>query len=131
MTKGHCLCGATSWEYSGDQTWACYCHCDDCRRNCAAPVTAFIGVLLDSFKWTGNTPKIYRSSKGVQRHFCGTCGTPMAFQAEHYAGEIHLYAASLEHPQDFKPKFHVHCAEKLDWLQLSDDLPKYQDTVES
>ena len=131
MTKGHCLCGATSWKYSGGETWACYCHCDDCRRICAAPVTAFIGVPLDSFKWTGDIPKIYHSSKGVQRHFCGTCGTPMAFQAEHYVGEIHLYAASLEHPQDFKPNFHVHCAEKLDWLQLNDDIPKYQGSAET
>jgi len=86
---------------------------------------AYIGVSLDSFKWTGDTPKIYRSSKGVQRHFCGTCGTPMAFQAEHYVGEIHLYAASLDHPQDFDPKYHVHTGEKLVWLHLDDDLPRY------
>ena len=125
MTKGHCLCGATTWEYSGKSTWACYCHCDDCRRNCSAPVVAFIGVPLDHFKWTGNTPKTYHSSKGVQRYFCGTCGTPMAFQAEHYPGETHLYAASLEHPQNFKPKFHVHMDEKLDWLHLCGDLPRY------
>ena len=32
----------------------------------------------------------------------------MAFQAEHYPGEIHLYAATLENPQDFEPSFHVH-----------------------
>ena len=31
----------------------------------------------------------------------------MAFQAEHYPGEIHLYAATLENPQDFEPTFHV------------------------
>ena len=49
----------------------------------------------------------------------------MAFQAEHYAGEIHLYAAILDNPQDFKPEFHVHYDEKLDWLRLTDDLPKY------
>ena len=55
MTKGHCLCGAVSWKYSGKETWACYCHCDDCRRNCAAPVTAFICVRLDNFQWTGET----------------------------------------------------------------------------
>ncbi len=125
MTKGHCLCGATSWEYTGAETWACYCHCDDCRRNCSAPVTAFIGVALDNFKWTGKTPKVYASSKGVERHFCETCSTPMAFQAEHYAGEIHLYAANLENPQDFTPEFHVHYNAKLDWLHIHDDLPKY------
>ena len=125
MKKGHCLCGQVSWSYSGESTWACYCHCDDCRRNCAAPVVAFIGVRLEDFQWTGNTPGTHNSSPGVNRFFCSTCGTPMAFQAEHYPGEIHVYAASLENPEDFKPDFHVHSSEKLSWLSLNDDLPKH------
>ncbi len=37
----------------------------------------------------------------------------MAFEAQHYKGEIHLYAASLDNPHDFEPKFHVHTEEKL------------------
>lgn len=125
MTTGHCLCGAVSWEYSGAPTWACFCHCNDCRRNCGSPVTAFIGVKLSGFKWTGETPKFYASSAGVKRHFCGTCGTPMAFEGAHYAGEIHVYAAGLSDPAQFKPEFHVYYAEKLPWLHLHDDLPKY------
>ncbi len=131
MTKrGHCLCGAVSWEYEGKETWACYCHCDDCRRNCAAPVTAFIGVPLGSFRWTGATAKSYASSPGVQRHFCDTCGTPMAFEAEHYEEEIHLYAASLDKPEDFEPKFHVHYEERLPWLHMNDDLEKYDGSAD-
>tara|TARA_R110002096_G_scaffold46032_1_gene122959 strand:+ start:9410 stop:9688 length:279 start_codon:yes stop_codon:yes gene_type:complete len=86
---------------------------------------AFIGVPLDRFSWTGATPKVYTSSKGVERHFCDTCGTPMAFQAAHYVGEIHLYAASMETPEAFTPEFHVHYREKLEWLHMADDLPKY------
>lgn len=125
MTKGHCLCGAVRWEYMGAETWACYCHCEDCRRNCAAPVVAFIGVAQKDFSWTEQSPKAYVSSAGVKRHFCDTCGTPMAFQADHYKGEIHLYAASLDTPENFTPEFHVHYSEKLDWLHLADDLPKY------
>ena len=126
MTRtGHCLCGAVTWRYSGAGTWACYCHCDDCRRNCAAPVTAYIGVPLEHFAWTGTIPETCHSSPGVSRRFCRTCGSPMAFQAERYAGEIHLYAASLDDPSGFAPEFHVHYAEGLPWLHIADDLPKY------
>lgn len=122
---GRCLCGSVTWAYEGDPTWACHCHCDDCRRNCAAPMVSFIGVPLANFAWTGATPSHYASSKGVKRHFCGTCGTPMAFQAEHYVGEIHVYAASLDDPTTFKPEFHVYYREKLPWVHISDDLPKH------
>ena len=124
-TRGHCLCGKTSWAFEGPVTWACYCHCDDCRRNCAAPVVGWLGVRLKDFSWTGQVPQIYQSSSGVRRHFCTSCGSPLGFEADHYPGGMHLYAASLEDPADFAPSFHVFWGGKLPWLSLEDDLPKY------
>ncbi|MEM1236444.1 MAG: GFA family protein [Pseudomonadota bacterium] len=128
-TRGHCLCRKTTWEFTGPTTWACYCHCDDCRRNCGAPVVGWIGVPLKDFRWTGDAPQTYESSPGVQRHFCATCGSPIGFEAAHYAGGMHLYAASLENPADFAPEFHVNWQAKLPWLPLDDDLPKYDSTL--
>ena len=122
--KGRCLCGDLRWEASGSPTWQCYCHCDDCRRQCGAPVVAFVGVRATGFRWIGE-PVIYASSPGVERSFCGRCGSPMAFQAAHYPGEIHVYAAQLEDPVAFAPAFHVHYSERLPWLHLTDDLPKH------
>ena len=128
-TRGHCLCGETRWEFEGDMTWACYCHCDDCRRNCAAPVVAWLGLPLKNFSWTGRTPKTYATDDGVRRHFCDNCGSPIAFEADHYPGGMHLYAASLEHPENFQPTFHVNHGSKLPWLALEDDLTKYPERL--
>ena len=125
MTKGHCFCGAVTYEFTGERIWECYCHCDDCRRNCAAPVVAWYGVPRENFKWTGETPKIYESSKGVKRHFCGTCGTPMAFIADHYPESVNLYTATLDDPTEFNPTFHVFAGDQLPWLSMDDDLEKY------
>ena len=126
MTRtGHCLCRAVTYRIEGRESWACYCHCADCRRQTASPVTAFLGVPLDRFEWTGTQPKFYASSTGVKRSFCGTCGTPMAFQADRYRGEIHLYAATLSNPETFSPKFHVQYDEHLPWLIIDDDLPRH------
>ena len=125
MTTGRCLCGNVRWQYDGEVTWACYCHCDDCRRNCAAPVVAWLGVPLSKFKWLGEVPGMYKSSEGVKRHFCKNCGTPMAFEADHYKGVMHLYAASLDNPEQFEPTFHVNHDSKLSWLKLEDNLKKY------
>jgi hypothetical protein len=116
-------------EFQGDETWACYCHCDDWRRNCGAPVVAFIGVKLDKFAWTGKAPRHYVSSKGVKRHFCDNCGSPMGFEADHNEGEIHVYAASLAHPEIFEPKFHVHAEENLPWLRIEDALPRHDKSI--
>jgi hypothetical protein len=53
----------------------------------------------------------------------------MGFEAAHYPGGMHLYAASLEDPTDFEPTFHVNYGSKLPWLQINDDLPKYEGTL--
>ena len=42
---------------------------------------------------------------------------------------MHLYAASLEDPEDFQPTFHVNYQSKLPWLEMNDNLPKYEGTL--
>ena len=124
-----CLCRRTSWVYHGNQTWACYCHCDDCRRNCAAPFVARFGVPSERFEWTGDTPRVFESSKDVFRHFCGTCGSHIGFEADHYPARMHLFAASLENPEEFEPTFHVNTQSKLPWLHMTDDHDKFGGTL--
>ena len=110
MTKGHCLCGAVRWQTDGSQKWAAFCHCESCRRNCAAPVAAFFGVADGHYDWAGDAPAIYHHSPDTTRFFCKNCGTPMAYRADRFPNEIHFYAASMEQPQNFVPTFHVHHA---------------------
>lgn len=49
----------------------------------------------------------------------------MGFEAEHYAGGMHLYAPTLEYPENFNPTFHVNYQSRLPWLKIKDDLVKY------
>ena len=129
ITRGNCLCKKVKWEFKGEVNWQCYCHCDDCRRNCGAPIVAWLGVPLSNFRWTGVAPNTYKSIKGALRHFCGNCGSPVGFEAEHYINDIALYAASLENPSEFEPTFHVNYESKLNWLNIEDEHPKYNNTL--
>lgn len=124
VKRGRCLCGAVTYKYSGPENWRGHCHCESCRRNTSSPFTTFMGVPNEVFEFTGEAPKVYVSSPGVRRSFCGICGTPMAYEADRYPKEIHLYAASLDNPSEFVPEFHTHSNEILPWIQLSDGLPR-------
>ncbi|HEY1385648.1 MAG TPA: GFA family protein [Dongiaceae bacterium] len=126
ITRGHCLCGRVSFEYEGPASWCGHCHCESCRRNTSSPFTTWLGVSTSACRFTGETPKVYLSSSGVRRLFCGHCGTPMAFESARWPDETHFYAASLENPRDFAPQFHVHCAEQLPWIKLDDGLPRHE-----
>ena len=128
MKNGRCLCGETKFEYHGDELWVGYCHCESCRRNTSSPVTVFMGVPRSAYHYTGLEPGMYESSRGVRRHFCKNCGTPMAFDADRYPDEIHFYVASLDDPESLAPEFHCHYDERLSWLEISDDLKKTKQT---
>ena len=126
--RGRCLCGDVTYEYAGPENWQAYCHCESCRRSTSSPVTAFFGVAREAFRFTGKPPAVYESSPGVRRLFCARCGSPMAYDADRYPGEIHLFAASLDDPADFLPQGHVHCSEQLPWFNVRDELPRHQGT---
>ena len=126
VTKGHCLCGQVTFEFTGPPIWCGHCHCESCRRATASPFTTWVGVRRDACRFTGVQPVVRQSSPGVDRLFCGNCGSPIAFQSERWPTETPLHAALLEHPEQAAPQFHVHVAEKLPWIKLDDGLPQYQ-----
>ncbi len=124
--SGHCFCGAVSYAFEGAPNWQAHCHCESCRRNCSAPYTSYFAVTHGKWRWTGAIPAVYASSPGVKRHFCATCGTPMAFEGEKWAHEIHFYAASLADPAAFRPALHVNWNEHLPWVTLADGVPVHR-----
>lgn len=126
VTRGHCLCGAIEYAFSGDPLWTAHCHCESCRRATSSAFATYVGVGLNQFQYLKGEPASYQSSPGVARYFCSTCGSPLAFVGDRWPGEIHLYAGSLEKPDAIEPRGHVHVAEQLHWADLHDDLPRFE-----
>lgn len=126
---GKCLCGDVTFAVAGPPDWSLFCHCESCRTQCASPVTAFFGVSDGQWKWTGETPSIYESGKGIRRYFCNRCGTPVAYDADKFPGEIHFYLVHLDNVSGFEPKGHVHALEAVAWCNLEDQLPRWRDTM--
>ena len=71
------------------------------------------------------------SSGQVTRKFCAACGSQMSYEYELWPDETHLYAASLDNSALFIPNAHYHYAEKLPWVAITDDLPKYPGSADS
>jgi hypothetical protein len=122
MMHGRCFCGAIRFEIDTPVQTCVNCHCESCRRQCSAPMTTYIGVLDSQWRWIRGTPKFYKSSPGVERTFCGNCGSPLSFRSEKMSGVMHLFVAALEEPEKFEPTLHASFEEKLPWLKLADGL---------
>lgn len=131
MTRtGRCACGSVTYSTTAADLWAGHCHCESCRRASSAPVTSFFGVPRDSVTWNGEIA-VRASAAGVQRGFCAQCGTQLYYQFDGWPDETHLYAATLDDPTQFHPTAHFHFAERVPWLTVTDDLPKYAASAET
>lgn len=126
---GGCLCGAIRYEVREDPIYIGHCHCNRCRRSSGA---AFLTAALfpeGSIEWTTQTPKLYSSSAHVDRGFCPKCGSSLTFQSP---GRLLLLIGSLDRPEDIdmsEPRRfeanHVFFSEKLPWIHIKDDLPRF------
>ena len=122
---GGCLCGAVRYHAIGEALWTAHCHCQSCRRSTGGALATFIGFDAARFVWLGEETGIYHSSPGVTRRFCRGCGTPLSYEAGRFPGEVHIYTGTLDEPEAAAPTMHVFVAERLPWLRIADDLPRF------
>jgi hypothetical protein len=123
---GHCLCGAVTFRAEGTPLWIAHCHCASCRRNTGSAVATFVGFRESQFAVTAGKPKVYESSPGVKRSFCGRCGTPLTYGGARASGETHAYLGVMDHPEAYTPTFHVFTEEALPWLHIDDNAQHFR-----
>jgi hypothetical protein len=121
---GRCLCGAVRYEID-EPTDVWYCHCESCRRNTGAPITAWALTPIESVTWSAGKQARHESSTGVFRGFCRDCGTPLSYETL-YEGQsiICFLTGTLDHPDRHPPTRHVFHAEHIAWFNMNDDLPR-------
>lgn len=128
MTReGGCLCGAVRFKAEGEPLNVRICHCRTCQKAMGSPF--FARALFDQRALTveGETAR-YASSEMVDRVFCRTCGTRLfAWRKSPAVAGIAL--AAFDDRNAFAPTAHSWVSDKMDWVQLDDGLPQYQETV--
>jgi len=123
--RGGCLCGSTRYVVRGTPHVVAFCHCSMCRRSAGAPVTAWAMFDADKFTFEKDESRSYASSPGVDRRFCGRCGTQLTFMADSLPGLVDVTVGSLDDPAALPPQVHIWDSKRIVWVQLSDDLPRH------
>ncbi len=132
---GRCLCGAIELELTPPTEPGAHCHCESCRRAHAAPLVTWTAVPAGKLRITRGEANLerYQSSPGTYRCFCRTCGTSMIcyYNAEHQtfgasANKRYVPLAVLSEPLDQPPMSHVSFDERVSWLDITDELPRYR-----
>jgi hypothetical protein len=126
---GTCLCGELRYEVCGRFKYLCNCYCRSCQRASGAPYVAWGTADLDDFRVQRGQLRMVASSPGVERGFCGNCGSCISYAHKSRAGDIDITLATLDQPDQVVPQAHIWLQDKLPWVAIGDELPRYQTRV--
>jgi hypothetical protein len=127
MPTGGCHCGAIRYSVTGEPKHSSVCHCESCRRTTGGLMTAWVGYPREALTVEQGEPRTYNSSTGVERQFCGECGTSLFyFNEPAMPGVADILTATFDKPKDFPPQLHVQMADALPWEAGLEALPKYR-----
>ena len=121
--SGQCLCGAITYQVSGEPGFVALCHCTDCRRASGAPMVAWAMFAEAALILTKGTPKTINSSGTAMRSFCAACGSGLFYRnAAILPGMLDVQTATLDNPEALPPTVQIQTAERIGWMQHLNDL---------
>jgi len=122
---GHCLCGAVRYRVFAPLRPVSACHCSQCRRQHGALGSYSGGLPVESVVIEGTAHlRWYQSSASARRGFCGRCGAKLFWQALDQR-TIDIAVGSLDQPTGLALAQHIFVADKGDYYEIADDLPKF------
>ncbi|MFT4929540.1 MAG: hypothetical protein ACI8WB_005674 [Phenylobacterium sp.] len=131
---GSCLCGQIRYEVAAFKPHLGHCHCHMCQKFHGAAFSTFGEVELTQLRWICGEDKLksYQADNDTIRQFCSNCGSSMLFSSKYNRAEgtielaISTLDSTLDTGADLNPDAHIYLESKAPWLDLADDLPKFQ-----
>ena len=99
------------------------CHCETCRRTSGHFVAATACVRADLSFEAEDTLSWWSATPGHRRGFCSRCGSSLFWEQEGAPG-ISVFAGTLDPPTGLMLGAHIFVAEKSDYYDVTDGLPK-------
>ncbi|MHB1175307.1 MAG: GFA family protein [Sulfuriferula sp.] len=129
MHKGSCLCGTVEYEITGSLGPILFCHCSRCRKANGSAFAAVSPVATSNFRIVKGQEclRSYRTDAGVQRVFCGTCGSPIIAMRDNMPETVRVRIGTLDTSVDANISAHIFVGSKAGWYEIHDDLPQHEE----
>ncbi len=117
--EGGCLCGAIRYRVVGDPVAVAICHCVNCQRNSGSAFSVSAIFPKGALTMTG-APAVYldkgATGAGVERTFCGTCGTPLESRSiMSSVAHVVIKTGTFDDPSGFVPSIETYCKSAMPW----------------
>ena len=126
MFEGGCYCGAI--RYRLEAIFDCiYCHCSECKKAMGGPTAVSVIGHRTEFGIIEGTPQRFKRQNGYH-HFCSNCGSPLFYMADE-GPYVSIAIGSFDTPEQIHPLAHQFWPQRLSWLRLQDELPKFDSNL--
>jgi hypothetical protein len=120
---GRCLCGAITYELTGDVIATAVCHCDHCQRQSGGAFSVNLIAMENQLTVSGDLSTFEDRGENddavyVYRNFCGSCGSPIYSAMIEPAGLIAVKAGTLDDKSSVAPNVEAWCEHKQPWVDL-------------
>ena len=118
MYTGSCLCGAVRYEIHGDVDRTSLCWCTMCQKQHGAACGPYANVASTALRIVAGSEAItrYASSPGVERAFCGVCGSSLTWQMAEHSDRIAVTLGTFDTPYEGRVTHELHTESKPGWL---------------
>jgi hypothetical protein len=128
ITEGSCLCGAVSFEVTGEPLFMQSCHCERCRRARGAAHGTNIFYKADRFRWNRGSEWIAEYKLPEARFhtvaFCRQCGGALP-KVSLERGIAIIPAGTLDTDPPMRPQRHIFTNYKAPWFEITDSIPQF------
>ena len=126
---GSCLCGEVTFEIEGDFEKFYLCHCERCRKDTGSAHAANLFSSTAKLRWLSGQEKAKTfnfRSEGHIKCFCANCGS--ALPNIQMDGKLLVVpAGSIDSDIDIKPQGHIYYANKANWDNELEKVPKFEE----
>jgi hypothetical protein len=126
--KGSCVCGAIEFEVTEIPNMVFNCHCVRCRKSHGAAFATQAFAIRNTLKFIRGKEylKEYESTGGI-RAFCSHCGSRLMNYAKDNGDYLSIALSCIDTPHDLKPVADVFVSSKVNWHDLSGQLPHFDE----
>ncbi|HLK25653.1 MAG TPA: GFA family protein [Caulobacteraceae bacterium] len=116
--KGGCLCGAVTYEVTGDPMFVGHCACANCQKSSGtghSTVAAYPeGQVVIHGKMSAYTGK-GDSGQPTTHEFCPTCGSPLFSRASMMPGVVMIAVGTMDADAAPEPSMMIYGKRRRSW----------------
>ena len=124
--KGSCLCGAVTFEVTGDPKRFYHCHCSRCRKATGTGHASNLFVQPGTLSWLTGSEQVRTfkvpEAQRFANHFCCICGSRLPRQPKD-SDMVIIPGGSLDDEPSLKPQARIFSASRASWSCSGDELP--------